>query len=121
MTDSGFCVECGHHVESFDGLNKCPNCESFSTPCHDDMQVQISINWHELHILCVWAENYARENDLQNTVFTIAKRIQDQHPTLSPLTLAAELGEVAKQFEDIDTNDSKLTEDMNRFKLGEHG
>jgi rubredoxin len=26
MSDSGFCISCGFMIDSFEGLNKCPNC-----------------------------------------------------------------------------------------------
>lgn len=122
MSDGGFCIECGCEVKSFEGLKRCPTCESTAIPCPENMQVQISINWHELHVLFVWAENYARKIDKQNTIYLIAKRVQDQawQNGWPPLTLAAELGEIAKEFE-VETNDPKLTEDMNRHKFGEHG
>lgn len=117
--DGGFCTTCGHRVGSFEGLKACPACGSAGIHCADANQVDVNVNWHELHILCVWAENFARQHDLQTTVFTIARRLQAQHPDRHPLTLAGELGDLAKQH-DIQVSDPKLGADAQRFKLGEH-
>lgn len=115
----GFCTTCGYRVESFDGLSGCPSCGSTAVPCSDERQVTVSVNWHELHILAVWAENFARTIDAQQTVFTIARRLEAQHPTMGRLTLAGELGEIAKQY-DMTVSDPKLNADAKRFKHGEH-
>lgn len=76
--------------------------------------VTIAINWHELHILTVWAENWASriknnpdvtENPVQ-TVFAIAKRLQDQYPLLGPLTLSGEIESLKQdsRFKTIETH-----------------
>jgi hypothetical protein len=110
-SSGGYCVDCGHHVDSFDGLTKCPACGSQSLPCADADQITASVNWHELHILCVWAENWQRKNDLGRTVYAIAKRLEAQFPDKPRLTLAAELGEVAKPYE-LSVMDSALRRDI---------
>lgn len=107
----GFCTDCGHRVESFDSLSRCPACGTTSVPCTDADQVSASINWHELHVLCVWAENWQRQNDLGRTVYAIAKRIAAQFPDRGSLTLAGELGEIAKQFE-VHVSDPALRRDI---------
>lgn len=107
----GFCIECGHHVDSFDGLKACPSCGVQASPCVDAEQVQVSVNWHELRLLCIWAESWQRERSLGRTVYSIANRLQVQHHALVPLTLAAELGEMAKQY-DMHVSDPALRRDI---------
>lgn len=104
MTDKtippgGFCTDCGATTESFDGLQRCPNCQSTGRPCGHSEQVNVSINWHELRILCIWAENWQGQHNLGRTVYSIAKRLKAQFPEHGPLTLAEELGELSKQYD----------------------
>jgi predicted nucleic acid-binding Zn-ribbon protein len=107
----GFCTDCGARVESFEGLKGCPSCGTSNIPCLGDEQVNVSVNWHELHVLCVWAENWQRQNQLGRTVYAIAKRLHDQHPDRGPLTLAGELGEIAKAHE-ISVSSADLRRDI---------
>lgn len=112
---SGFCTACGYRLESFEGLNKCPACSSTSIPCDDSNQVLVSVNWHELRILVIWAENYARDKDLGDTVAVIARRLEDQHPDHAikiPLTLAGELRQLADRYPGTYTTDPKLQKAM---------
>jgi hypothetical protein len=54
----GFCTCCNYQVESFDDLTKCPQCGTTGVPCSYEDQRIISINLHELRLLCIWAENW---------------------------------------------------------------
>lgn len=91
MTE-GFCTMCGVEVPSFEGLSACPNCGSKDLPCLSSMQVQISVNWHELRMLCIWAERWGHaECGGAGVIYSIAQRIADQHPDRGPLTLAREV------------------------------
>jgi hypothetical protein len=108
---SGFCTDCGTTVASFEGLTACPACGSTGIPCATDRQVTVDVNWHELHILCVWAENWQRQQTLGRTVYAIAKRLEAQHPEHGPLTLAAELGQLAAQHE-VRVNSAELRRDI---------
>lgn len=106
----GFCTECSYRIDSFEGLSGCPNCGSKGVPCSDDSQVTISINWHELRILHMWAERYALEKlDGAGTVYSIAERVlkqvKDKWPNAS-LTLAQDIGQVKDHFghDNISTN-----------------
>jgi hypothetical protein len=113
--NGGFCVDCGHRVESFDGLKACPACNSPSVPCADERQVNININWHELRILCIWAENYQRARQLGKTVYAIARRLTAQHPAMakaSPLTLAEEIGQLVEHFDGVQVSDPDLRRDV---------
>lgn len=94
----GFCTECGVRIVSFDGLTACPACGTTGIPCSDDNQVTVSVNWHELHLLCVWAEHYAHSIKSPGVVYAIARRLQQQFPDRHKLTLAAEIQEVKRQF-----------------------
>lgn len=111
MADGGFCVNCGHRVESFDGLSACPKCGSTGVPCPDDSQVTVSVNWQELRVLGIWAENYQRTLKDGGPVYAIAKRLEAQHPTRAPLTLAGELGQLAKEY-DISVSSPELRQDI---------
>jgi hypothetical protein len=111
MSAGGFCTDCGHRVVSFDGLTPCPKCGTTNIPCHDDNQVTVSINWHELHILVVWAENWQRLQNLGRTVYGIAARIADQHPEHNALTFAGEIAEISKHYE-VQVTDPHLRRDI---------
>jgi hypothetical protein len=107
----GFCTECAAHIESWEGLTACPRCGTTNVPCANENQVTVTVNWHELHLLCVWAENYQRAQGLGSTIYAIAKRLHAQHPERDPLTLAGELGEMAKKYE-MDVSDPALRHDI---------
>jgi hypothetical protein len=100
MSDSGFCTACGFKIKSFEGLNRCPNCDSNGRPCSDKDQVNISINWQELRILCIWAERWGnKECGGAGLIYNIAHRIQKQHPEFKcPLTLAEEVQNLPKEL-----------------------
>jgi hypothetical protein len=62
----------------------------------------------------MWAEFWQRHKQLGRTVYSIAKRLSAQHPTLAadyPLTFAEELGQVAKNYS-IVTNSAALRQDV---------
>ena len=114
---AGFCTDCGTVLESFDGLDRCPACGTTGLPCASGDQVSVSVNWHELRILVMWAENWARqhkgctETDMSRTVYGIARRLRAQHPERIPLTLAEEMGEIAAEHE-MGVTDPKLRQDI---------
>lgn len=106
----GFCIECSYQIDSWEGLKGCPNCASTSVPCSADAQVNISINWQELRVLCMWAERWGLEKvGGAGTVYSIAERIlkqvQDEWPNAS-LTLAQDIGQVKDHFghDNVSTN-----------------
>ena len=60
------CVICGKEFsddELPESTCECPNCGTKSLPCLIVDDVNIKINWHELRILTIWAENWARQID----------------------------------------------------------
>lgn len=90
----------------------CPSCGTKNLPCSIKEDVMVKINWHELRILTIWAENWARKIDSENdwmeanmepfnclyTVMVIAQRLQQQHTDKIPITL---FGEIRKLKEEI--------------------
>lgn len=101
-------VRCTDCAVTFDyaklvGTTCCPNCGSTSVPCDPAKDVTVKLNWHELRILCIWAENYGRSIGTPGTVYSIAGRLEEQARAkdFPALTLAGELGEIpgAKLFD----------------------
>lgn len=85
----------------------CPSCGTTSLPSHIADDVEVKMNWHELRILTIWAENYARGIDdrkdpnmesLLLTVMSIAARIQKQYPDKVPLTLFSEIRSLREDY-----------------------
>lgn len=98
-----WCTVCGARFteEEIKGWG-CPKCGNQGVPCGCTGDVRVEVNWHELHILTVWAENWAQEVSRRASsnpadkgsplvVSAIARRLQRQHPELAPLTLAEEI------------------------------
>ncbi len=103
---AAWCTTCGYKVTQAkldQGLSCCPSCGSTGIPCSSKFDTTVNINWHELRILTIWAENWARqvseEQDYSNikVVHAIARRLQEQKPAFAPLTLAGEVREL-QQF-----------------------
>lgn len=115
MAIAARCTLCDYEVsqEVLDkGLNCCPGCGATGIPCDPANDVHIKINWHELRILGIWAENWARRH-LEETgydyeglkvVHAIARRIQAQHPDGTPLTLAGKIREIRQTGYSVETN-----------------
>lgn len=92
------------------GAKACPKCGEEGLPASPDQDVTVKINWHELRILCIWAEHYA--NSIANTegvkgepvksVWAIAGRLQEQYPSFTPLTLSGEIGQVREKYPDME-------------------
>lgn len=103
---SGFCTLCGQKIEKFDDLECCPFCGTDSIPCDDSNNISVTINWHELHLLVVWAEYYANMTEGANVhaVYSIAHRLEKQYPNLWKLTLAGELSDLKRQFPTAQVN-----------------
>lgn len=122
MSDGGFCTDCGHRVASFEGLQSCPSCGSTGIPCADRNQVSVAVNWHELRVLVIWAENYGRSIDQQSTIYAIARRLEDQHPDRAlevPLSLAGELRQLKDAHPSMEVHGSQsdaLNRDIGEFR-----
>jgi hypothetical protein len=105
MTIAARCVLCEYEysqAEVAQGLKHCPGCGSTGIPCNPAFDLTVNINWQELRILAVWAENWARQRSENQdyeglkAVHCIVHRLEEQYPDLYPLTLA---GEVRKMQE----------------------
>lgn len=101
---AGFCTLCGVDILSFKYLSDCPNCGTTNQPCGIENQVNVSINWHELRVLCMWAERWAAEKKLGNVVYSIAERLAKQFPERTPLTIAGEIGQLKDAGHKVETN-----------------
>ena len=99
----------GFTEAQIEGKSACPNCGDKGVPMSPDQDVTLSINWHELRVLSLWAERWALKHSENNpemlkTVYAIASRLQEQCPSLTPLTLTGELKELKKQYPSMETN-----------------
>lgn len=100
---AAWCVDCGARFTEAEIADRytCPSCGSGVVLCIPDDDVTVAINWHELHILIGWAENLVADHypRYQATVKAIAKRLQEQFPSLPPLTIAGRLAQLAEMCE----------------------
>lgn len=97
-------VRCTHCEAEFtdaelEGAVACPSCKTTGVPCAIANDVTVKINWHELRILGIWADNWARhikdvDQDAQDVVGTITARLERQHPERTKLTLFKEIKEI---------------------------
>ena len=98
------CTRCALELTEAEAenLNCCPRCHTKGVPMLVADDVTISVNWHELRILGIWAENWAAshsgkdDGDAQRTVNIICGRIHAQFPDKTPLTMTGELGELKR-------------------------
>jgi DNA-directed RNA polymerase subunit RPC12/RpoP len=108
------CTNCALELaeDETEGLERCPRCGSQGVPMLVADDVTVEVNWHELRILCMWAENWAAQTkdataarneregstypDPQRTVNIVAGRIHAQFPDKPPLTMTGELGDLKK-------------------------
>ena len=105
------CIVCRSEFEQdqLKGLKACPTCETTSIPMSTKQDVELKINWHELHLLCVWAENWARamkksgDPDGFKVLYSIIKELQDQYPDMQALTLSGELKQLQAQGIKLET------------------
>ncbi len=106
------CVDCRSEFtqEQIEGASKCPSCKSSCMPMSPDGDVEIKINWFELRVLFMWAERHAstldhgeEEPSFLSTLYTIAKCIQEQHPTKGPVTLSGEVADLKEMFDGVET------------------
>jgi len=100
------CVICESEFseQEIQNIDCCPSCGHKGVPCTIIDDVEIKINWHELHILCCWAERWAMqiEKEAPSSVVTldcIVQRIQKQHHNKHPLTLRGEMEQIDQKGE----------------------
>lgn len=97
------CTSCGAEfsLDSLGDVEGCPTCGTQGVPMRIEDDVTITINTHELRILCMWADNYIREIDAKHddnqgvrAVEGIVYRLNKQLPGV-PLTMDAEFQQLA--------------------------
>jgi hypothetical protein len=103
-----WCIDCGKRLDFNtlpSGLSACPTCGSNGIPADASQDVIVEMNWHELRILTIWAENYARavqdkhaSAQMARTVFAIARRLRAQHPGFQPLTFSEEIASMPSEL-----------------------
>lgn len=112
------CVLCSFEISKRkaekDKIKECPNCNTRNPPLDSELDIRLKINWHELRLLCMWAERYAvnlnkaeRTTEYSAMVYWIAERLMVQFPELhnqSPLTLADEISKIKEQGFRIETS-----------------
>ena len=107
------CTICSHEVDGTEDLTCCPKCGTKSLPCDPAQDLTVKINWHELRILCIWAEFWANQSEatsqpdtsMRQTVYSIVRRLEIQQPDMKqPLTLGAELRELKAEYPRMETN-----------------
>lgn len=101
-----WCTVCGARftAEEVEGASACPKCGDTGTPCDTKNDVSVVVNWHELRVLGIWAENWAQhcgKTEANNpsgpplhVVHAITRRLQRQFPDKTPLTLSGEIIQV---------------------------
>jgi hypothetical protein len=103
----GKSVRCTHCYAEFsdaelEGVDCCPNCQTKGLPCLIADDVTVAINWHELRILGMWADNWSHKpgipEDSKNIVARILERLEKQHPDKTPLTLAGEVRKLQEEY-----------------------
>lgn len=106
-----WCTECGVRLTQTEIKGwGCPKCGNTGIPCSPDKDVFVEVNWHELRILTMWAENYAHfhaskdgANDISKNmpkiVYAIARRLEHQWPEMGALTFSGEIAELPELLE----------------------
>lgn len=109
IPDHCWCVRCGARFEEaeIEGATACPKCGHKGVPCDVNQDVRVIVNWHELRILGIWAENWAQRNcaddpQMLEVVHAIVRRLQQQQPSLTPLTLSGELTQIKDHGYDVE-------------------
>ena len=107
------CLICNEEFgeEDIKNASCCPKCENKGVPANPKDDVTIKVNWHELRLLCIWAENWAHKCDKDDnekmkcvlTINCIARRIQKQHQDKTPLTLSGEIEDLKKSYNGVET------------------
>ena len=104
--ETTWCTLCGArftHAE-IDGATACPKCGNAGIPCDANEDMTVVINWHELRILGIWAENWAQHcqklapggkgQARPEVIHAIARRLERQYPGGVSLTLSGEIMQV---------------------------
>ena len=106
------CIKCNSEFSELEveDASSCPACGDIGAPALISDDVAVRINWHELRILSIWAENWAKKIQQDDpkrnsgsllTVMSIAERLQRQHPDKTKLTLFSEIRELREKLPEI--------------------
>jgi hypothetical protein len=100
VTVAARCVTCGGEFteEQIQGATACPTCGDKGVPVDPANDVELRINWHELRLLTIWSDNWARENcdeGARRAHAAILRRLRAQHPEKSGLTILDDAQELA--------------------------
>lgn len=99
---------------------KCPSCGTESLPCDPADDVTVNVNWHELRLLCMWAENHSLSlaksspekcSQSPDVVYAICARLKAQHAERTALTLLDEFRGVRKAFPEFKVETSHPYDD----------
>ena len=111
------CLECRDvfsisYIEE-KGITACPTCNTKALPVDVDHDVQITINWHELRILSIWAKNWedrfvnpdlkTRGQPPSRVVDSITNALKKYRPAkAASLTLMEEIQEIANEYGSVE-------------------
>lgn len=109
------CLRCStwHETTALKGTGACPTCNDRGVPASSRDLVTVAITWHELRVLCMWAESWASverpggevdRDTMRRVVYGIADRLAVQVDNPRPLTLAGEVAQVAEKFRDVESS-----------------
>lgn len=95
------CMLCGAVIEppTDEQYSCCPECGTDLLPADLGESADIHLTWHELRILCFWAEFWASHcvaagiapHDMHKILYGICDRIALQHLDAPPLTFAGQI------------------------------
>jgi len=98
------CTKCYEEFseEETKNVSRCPKCGSKGLPMLINQDVQIKINWHELRILCNWAENWAEakcDQDSRSMLEAMVDRLDKYRPEGgTALTLTREVKDLQEMY-----------------------
>lgn len=117
-----WCTDCGIRLqqEEIEGWG-CPKCKAQGIPCSPTKDVFVEVNWHELHILCCWAEFWAAKHansiepsgrGMGKTIRAIARRLEQQWPIFGALTLGGEITDLPSDLAERGINISNVESNL---------
>jgi hypothetical protein len=104
MDEKWLCLRCRAEIEPSDSLMACPSCGGTGVPASTKDRVTVSITWHELRVLVMWAEFWAtakqdaEHEDMRKVVYGIADALTLQHLDKPGLTFASEIADLKEHF-----------------------
>lgn len=96
------CLACGNETDETPDMRACPSCgDALHPPANLSDSVNLTISTHELRILTMWADNWARSIEArcpgsQKAISVILDRLATQ--TDAPLSLSQEIADIRREF-----------------------